>query len=240
MSERRIAHNQAVVEEAARLFQQSHFSHLHGAYAEGQHVTVIVDPRWNADHESFHALISCITSGHQRVNWAQLPLRITPTHRSSGVTALVRLDGRGRALVPSLPPGEYYPSLRFKPAHVAPVLSMQTERLAAQGEEDEERRVWRGDGEDGAVLWTLEETEEGEVQVAFETHAARFAQHMVVFSLIDPVSKQVRRQQELRLQPARTPGKWETWCSLGPRTEMQGPYELIFQIEAAESEEEEP
>jgi hypothetical protein len=240
MSERRSVQDPIVIEEAARLFRQAHFSHLHGAYAEGQHVTVSVDPRWNTDHESFHALISCITSGHQRVNWARLPLRITPTSGSSSVTALVRLDDRGHAFVPSLPPGEYRLSLRFKALQVTPVLSMQTERLAAQGEEDEERRVWRGDGEDGAVLWTLEETEEGEVQVAFETQAERFAGHVVVFNLIDPISKQVRSHQELPLQPTRTPGKWEAWCALGSRTEFQGPYELVFEIEAAESEEKEP
>jgi hypothetical protein len=233
MSERRIPHNQAVVEEAARLFQHSHFSHLHGAYTEGQHVTVVVDPRWNADHESFHVLISCIASGHQRVNWARLPLRITPTPGGSGVAALVRLDDRGRALVPSLPPGEYRPSLRFKPTHVTPVLSMQTERLAAQGEEDEERRVWRGDGEDGAILWTIEETEEGDVQVAFETKEERFAGHVVVFTLLDPRTKHVCFHQELSLQPTRTPGKQEAWCSLGSRTDFPGPYELMFEIVSA-------
>jgi hypothetical protein len=229
MSEKRVLHNQAVIEEAALLFRQSHFSHLHGAYAEGQRVAVIVDPCWNVDHESFHALISCVAFGHRRVSWARLPLYIT---------ALVRLDDRGRALVPSLPPGDYRLSLRFKPAQMTPVLSRQTERLAAQGEEEEERRrVWRGDGEDGAILWTLEETEEGDVQVAFETKEERFAGYVVIFNLIDPVSKQARYHQELPFQPARTPGKWEAWCSLGSRTEVQGPYELDFAVVAPEGTE---
>jgi len=238
MSEKRVFHHQAVIEEAALLFRQSYFSHLHGAYAEGQRVAVLVDPYWNADHESFRALISCVAFGHRRVSWARLPLYITPTGGNSGVAALVRLDDRGRALVPSLPPGDYRLSLRFKPAQMTPVLSLQTERLAAQGEKDEERRrVWRGDGEDGAILWTLEETEEGDVQVAFETKEERFAGYVVIFNLIDPVSKQVRSHQELPLQPARTPGKWEAWCSLGSRTEFQGPYELDFAVVAPEGTE---
>jgi hypothetical protein len=220
-----------VIEEADRLLRQMRFSQNHGAYAEGQHVAVSVDPRWNEGDETFRVLISCYAFGHRRVDWAKLPVHVLPEGGGTGVHALIRLDVRGQATIPRLPPGEYRLSLRLKPARVEPVLSRQLERLAAQGEdEQEERRVWRGEGEDGAILWSLEETEEGEVQVAFETNEAQFAGHIIFFSLVDPDTKQVQYSQRLTLEPTRTPGKWEGWCSIGSRTEFQGPYELVFEV----------
>lgn len=229
--------NQVVIEEAARLFQEVHFSHTHGAYAEGQHVAVSVDPRWNEDEETFRVLISCSTLGHRRVEWARLPVQISPEGRG-GVHALSRLDARGQTLVPSLPSGAYRLALRFKQARAVPVLSQAVEKLAAQGEDDDyERRVWRGEGEDGAIAWSLEETEEGDVQVAFETTEERFAGRALLFQLIDPTSKQARYRRQLTFQPTRTAGKWEAWCSIGPHSEFPGPYELVFEVDAADDTE---
>jgi hypothetical protein len=158
-------------------------------------------------------------------------VHVSPEGKGAGVHAIVRLDERGQAVVPKLPPGEYRLSLRRKPAGAEPVLSRQLERLAAQGETDlEERRVWSGKGEGGALLWSFEETEDGDIQVAFETNVQRLAGHVVIFSLIDPDSKHVQYSHRLTLGPTRTPGKWEDWCSLGARTEFQGSYELIFEV----------
>jgi hypothetical protein len=86
------------------------------------------------------------------------------------------------------------------------------------------------------VLWTLEETEEGEVQLSFETGDARFANHVILFSLVDPVSAAVRVSGRLTLAPVRTPGKWEGWQSLGHRSEFLGPCDLEFEIETSEEE----
>lgn len=231
---------QQVIEETGRLLRQMRFSQDRGAYAEGQHVAVSVDPRWNEDSETIRVLISCYAFGHHRVDWAQLPVHVLPEGGRAGVYAIIRLDGRGQAVIPRLSPGEYCLSLRRKPIRVEPVLSRQLERLAAQGETDlEERRVWRGEGEEGALLWTLEETEDGDVQIAFETNAQHLAGHVVIFSLVDPDSKQVQYRRRLTLEPTRTPGKWEGWCSLGARTEFQGPYELIFEVVPPEEEVEE-
>jgi hypothetical protein len=122
--------------------------------------------------------------------------------------------------------------LRFKPLRSIPILSQREERLAAQDEDDRagERRSWQGESEDGALLWTLEETEDGDVQISFETTDERLAGHQITFNLLDPASRQVRYSQHLRLEPTRTAGKWEAWCSLGSHTEFQGPYELDFEI----------
>ena len=230
MSEQRSAPGQPVIAEAARLLQEMRFSHLHGAYAEGQHVAVSVDPRWNSDADTFQTLISCIALGHRHIDWAQLPIRISPEQRG-GMHALSRLDARGQTLVPNLPPGEYRLTLRLKQIHTVPVLSQTIDRLAAQGdEEDEERRVWRGESADGLVSWSLEETEEGEVQISFETQEAQLSDHVVTFQLLDPASKQTCYKQQLTFQPTRTPGKWEAWCGIGSQAEFPGPYELTFEI----------
>jgi len=234
MAEKQPARNQAIIEEAARLLQQAHFSHIHGAYAEGQHVVVSIDPRWNEDEETFRTMISCIALGHQHVEWAQLPVQVSPEQRG-GMHALSRLDARGQAFVPNLPPGEYRLALRLKQTRAVPVLSQAIEKLAAQGEDDEhERQVWQGESEDGAVRWSLEETEEGDVQISFETQSARLSDRVVIFQLLDPRSKQALYSRQLTFQATRTPGKWEAWCSIGSHSEYPGPYELVFEVEAAE------
>jgi hypothetical protein len=227
-----------VIEEAARLLGQVQFSQDYGAYAEGRHVAVSVDPRWNTDHETISVLITCYPFGHRGTDWASLPIQVLPKGGRVGVHALGRLNGRGQVVIPRLPPGDYRLSLRLKPIQVEPVLSRQFERLAAQGEPDlEERRVWRGEGEGGVILWTLEETEDGDVQIAFETSEERLAGHIVAFYLVDSDSKQVRYHHRLTLQSTGTSGKWEGWCSLGSQTDFQGPYELVFEAEPPDESE---
>jgi hypothetical protein len=230
-AEARTQKGREAIEEAARLLRQMQFSQDYGAYAEGYHVAVSVDPRWNADHETVSVLITCYPFGHRRTDWALLPIHVLPKGGGSGVHAIARLDARGQALIPTLPPGDYRLSLRIKPIQVELVLFRQHERLAAQGEDEQyERRLWRGEGEDGAIVWTIEETEEGDIQIAFETNEERLSGHGVVFSLVDPDSKRVQYSHRLTLEPARTLGKWEGWCSVGSQTDLQGPYELVFEV----------
>lgn len=225
------AQGQATIEEAAQLFPQMRFSHRQGAYAEGRYVAISADPRWNADDRTFCVQFSCLAFGHRRVAWDRLPLHIAPEDSPSGVHVLTRLNARGQAFVPQLSPGDYRLTLRLRPTRRASVLSAEPDRLAAQGQDErEERQVWQGENEDGTILWSIEAEEEGDVQVAFETSAERLAGAVLVFSLIDPTSQQVRHSRQLTLEPTRIPGKWEAWCSIGSRTEFQGPYELEFEI----------
>jgi len=231
MKENPSSQSQPILEEAMRLFQAMHFSHIHGAYAEGQYVAVSVDPRWNDNEETFRTMISCIALGHRRVDWERLPVQISP-EQGGGMHTLTRLDARGQALIPHLPPGEYRLALRLKQLRVAPVLSQPLEKLAAQGEDDaHERRVWQGKSEDGVITWSLEETEEGDVQIAFETQAAQLSGHTLIFQLLDPTNQQTRYSRQLVFQPTRTPNKWEAWCVIGSHSEFPGPYELMFALE---------
>lgn len=221
---------QRILEEAAQLLRQLRFSENRGGYAEGRRVAVSVDPRWNSDVETIRVLITCYPFGRRRADWATLPIQIQPEGGGSGVHALARLNTRGQATISRLPPGEYRLSLRLNLVQATPVLSRVIERLAAKelGEEAQERQVWRG--EDNAIVWTLEEIEEGEVQIAFETSDEGFAEAVVDFHLVDPTSRHVQYSQRLILAPTRTPGKWEGWCSIGSRANFPGPYELVFEV----------
>ncbi len=223
------------LEEAAQLSRRMRFSHRQGAYAEGRHVAISADPRWNADTRTFCVQLSCLAFGHRRVAWDRLPIHIASEDSHGGIHALTRLNARGQAFVPQLSPGDYRLTLRLKPTRRASVLSVEPDRLAAQSaDEHEERQVWRGESEDGSILWSIEAEEEGDVQVAFETSVERLSGAVLVFSLVDPTSQQLRYNRELTLEPTRVPGKWEAWCSIGSRTEFQGPYELEFEILGAD------
>lgn len=229
------AQGQATIEEAAHLFPRMRFSHRQGAYAEGRYVAISADPRWNADDRTFCVQLSCLAFGHRRVAWDRLPLHIAPEGSHGGVHVLTRLNAHGQAFVPRLSPGDYRLTLRLRPIRRASVLSAEPDRLAAQGQDErEERQVWRGESDDNAILWSMEAEEEGDVQIAFETSVERFAGATLVFSLIDPTSQQVQYSRQLILEPTRSPGKWEAWCSIGSRTEFQGPYELEFEILGAD------
>ena len=228
-------HGWETIAEAAQLLRRLQFSHAYGAYAEGSHVSVSADPRWNADNETICVLITCYALGHHHTEWSSLPVYVSPEDTRAGVYAIARLDTRGQAFLPNLPPGVYHLSLRTKPTQVQPVLFPQPERLAAQGEDEEsERQMWRGSSEEGALVWTIEETEEGDVQIAFETHEERLAGQVVVFSLVDPDSRRVLYRHRLTLEPTRTSGTWEGWCSLGSQGQVHGPYELVFEVAPAD------
>ena len=217
--------------EAAQLLRQMRLSHDHGAYAEGQHVAISVDPRWNVDRQTLCVLITCYAFGHNRIKWSSLPVYVLPQGGKAGVRVIARLDSRGQTVIPSLPPGDYTLSLRLTPLRGEPVLGGKPERLAAQGEdEQDDRRLWRGNSEEGALVWTIEETEEGDVQIAFETREERLAGYVVVFSLVELNSKHVHSSHRLALEPTRTSGTWEGWCSVGSRAHLHGPYELVFEV----------
>src|SRR3954464_9944043 len=87
-----VQQGQKVIEEAARLLGQVQFSQDYGAYAEGHHVAVSIDPRWNTDHETIRVLIACSPFGHRGIDWASLPIQILPKNGRVGVHALARLN----------------------------------------------------------------------------------------------------------------------------------------------------
>lgn len=92
--------------EAARLMRRMTFSTASGGSARGERVQVIADPRWDEDVRAYRLLLQCYAPGHDSRVWAGMPVAL----RAEGGGApsyVVRLDARGRAVVPALPPGEY-------------------------------------------------------------------------------------------------------------------------------------
>jgi hypothetical protein len=94
-----------VIEEAVQLLNQMRFWSNCGAYAEGDHVAVSVDPQWNDDKESIEVLITCYAFGHWQVDWKGIPVFILP--ETGNINAIRRLNARGQAIIPSLPLGDY-------------------------------------------------------------------------------------------------------------------------------------
>src|SRR5690242_21477370 len=85
-------HGNLALTEAAQLLRRMRLLHDEGAYAEGHHVAVSVDPRWNADRQTLCVLISCYAFGHSRIEWSSLPVYILPDGGKAGVRVIARLD----------------------------------------------------------------------------------------------------------------------------------------------------
>jgi hypothetical protein len=163
------------------------------------------------------------------------------------VFRLAFLNARGQTVVHGLPTATYRLDVLAgqvsAPARVLDPVEMgagvlgsappEEGRLAAAGpggEPTREPRVWSGRSDDGSLLWTVEATEEGDVQVAIETVEKRLAGQTVEFKLVDPATDKVPHDGRLTLQPARTAEKWEAWASLGPARDLGGPYELVLHL----------
>lgn len=231
--QRNPVHGREVIQEAARLLQQMHFAANQGAYAEGQHVAVSVDPRWNDDRETLRVLITCDAFGHRRVDWEDLPVSIQSTD-GRNIDRLAFLNGRGQTILPRLSRGEYRLSLRMSSKRLGQVLTssemVENAWAAAHAPIPQARLVWRGETPDHGVVWTwtVEETEDGDVHVAFETQEGTWTGYGIRFILVEPDTRRVCYSQQLALVPAQTPGVWEGWCKVGRRTEFRGPYDLVL------------
>lgn len=97
-----------VIEEAATFLRQMKISADRGAYASGRHVAVMIDPRWNADKKSIRVLVTCYAFGHRQVDWAGLPIFVLREDLGPLDIEQPRLNARGQAVIPELPPGAYH------------------------------------------------------------------------------------------------------------------------------------
>lgn len=92
--------------EAAAMMQRMVFSTASGGSLCGERVQTVADPRWDDDVQAYRLLLQCYAPGYDSRVWAGMPvvLRAVDDDTPRYVT---RLDGRGRAVVPALPQGEY-------------------------------------------------------------------------------------------------------------------------------------
>lgn len=230
----RAVRGQEVIEEAARLIRQMRFSANRGAYAEGKHVAVSLDPRWNDDKETISVLITCYAFGHRQVDWVGQPVFIL----GEKVSAVSKFNLRGQAIQAGLPPGDY--RLTTSPVYgrsVAPVpLPTRVQALAATGTA-RARGVAEKEGllepvvyesVDGRVRATVRQTKTGKTEVAFETNDETLAGATVRFAFVEE-SGRVELSDEVKLEPVE--GEERLWE--GYREELvepSEPCELVFEV----------
>jgi hypothetical protein len=239
------------IEEAAMLLRRIRFSLNRPAYAEGKRVAVGVDPRLSDDNETMRVLITCYGLQLQQVDWEGLRINIERREGDHSIAWLAFLNARGQAVRDGLPRGgEYSLSLpcRVKSQIVGQALSTprrrirrrgsikwdyqpdETESSSIRGEEAALREaiIQEGRALEGALVWRVRETEEGEVQVSFEANE-EFARQRLSITVIESISGRVQYSGVLTLVPATTVGKWEGSLTLGKSTEVKRPGDLILE-----------
>jgi hypothetical protein len=252
MSQTSVIRGLEVVEEAARLVKQMRFSANRPAYTEGKHVAVCVDPRWSDDNRAIDVLITCYALGHQPVDWEGLRINIERREEEHSVTWLSFLNARGQAVRNELPFGEEYSlslPYRVKSQIVERVLSIPQRQIRSRGGihwayevehtkhllggEDEEPLaapvVPEGQSPEGPVQWTVNETEEGAVEVCFEINE-ELPGRRLAFSLAESTSGLLQYSGLLTLVPARVPGKWEGRVLLDSAVGVKPPCDLVFEL----------
>jgi hypothetical protein len=226
------------VDEAAQFLRRMRFSADRGDFAEGERVSILVDPRRDDQGEAFSALITCHAFGHRQVDWEALA--VSSAYRAGGgvVSPVVRLDGRGQALFRSLPPGDYalFPHHRTG-AFVVPHPAGRGERLAAEARDAEPEGeapapvLWHPRTQasaDGRVVVTLSPVPSG-VEAAFHTGDRGLAGARVAFAFIRADAGLLEGEQEVRLEPVPgAPGVWEGVWQGGVGFEAPG--ELVFRV----------
>lgn len=212
-----------VIEEAGRLLRQMHFSANRGAYAEGQHVAVSVDPRWNDDNKTISVLITCHAFGHRQVDWAGLPVFVLPEGGRTEVPLPPRLDSRGQAVITKLPLGDYRLS-----ASAQWGVSGEPAPLAQKGPWS---RVYST--HDGQAKVMVARTVTGELVVAGETDNPHLAGATVRFSLVRKGEPLTQLSGELILKPCEEQpnlweGRWVYQTQLGLAAAGEEENEFVF------------
>ncbi len=184
-----------IIKETADLLKKMRFSSSRGDYAEGEHVSVMIDPRWENDH-SISVVFTCFAFGRQTVEWKERVIILKGEDEIKTLIAFAFLNSRGQACLPVLQPGSYTLSMKgceFSP-EIKPKLpkitaiSEQT-RLAASKLEDSSITPDLSDKPhveklfDGMILSTLRFMKDG-VQIAFQTKEQALAGANVKFELI--------------------------------------------------------
>lgn len=206
-----------ILQEAAQLLRQMSFWSNRGAYVEGRHIAISVDPRWDDAHETIQVCVTCYAFGQHAVDWQTLPIFVRPAGVGR-VHGVARLDTRGQALLTRLQPDDYRlfvperygrreEPLWFSPSQAHGNLAAATDAFY----EPSEPRIY--DSLDGSVRATVYRSRDGTTVVAFETWEAELMGAVVCFAFVQ-ASGDVLQSATVNLTPvAEEPGlleaRWE-------------------------------
>lgn len=234
--------------EAIRFLRGMRFSSNRGAYAEGEHVSVVVDPEWNeADDETLAVLITCHARGPATVDWSKLKVAIRWEAGDAEIHDVLPFDADGRVLFPSVEPGKYVLATyqRAEGGLVPPAQAYARAAAARPGA----ARVARVRGRafrptpaadlppharrefvapDASVSAVLEPTTEG-IRLLVRTERPDLRGAQVTFVLIEAKTGAIVQQGQVCLErKASAPYQWEgEWKGAFSAV---GPCELAFDV----------
>jgi WD40 repeat protein len=199
------------LQEALRFLSKMRFSAVHGDFAEGEHVRIMVEP-WNDVDGTFSVLIACSFRGPGELDWEQLALWIASANGGVKQRRIVpSLGSRGEVWIHGLRPQEYSILAGSKtkllvlnriPAGDVP----NVPRAAASGMGLPHIHVH--ESVDGSMQVTVRSVA-GAVEIAFETRRAAFGGGNVSFAVIEAENNEVLHTGDLDL--AAMPGDPMTW-----------------------------
>lgn len=204
-----ILKGQKVIEETVQLIKKMQFWSNGGAFAEGEHVAISVDPRWSEDKETIQILLTCYAFRHRQVDWKGLPVFILPeTGRS--VSAIMFLNARGQAVASNLPPGKYRlsTSLKYGITQTKVLAPQQTLRVVRVGSM---KKMPDSSRQDESVEVSIYPDE---AIVTFQTSDHTLARVTMYMAILGQTSGTVEKSAKVELKPAKEnqllwEGRWK-------------------------------
>ncbi len=223
--------NSDAVRDAIKLLQGLEFSTEEGIVVGGEHVRVVITPRWNG-FDAFRLMLTCYAFGDRKVEWAGLPVRLTVADNSRSPVFIFRVNPRGQAIIDNVPGGEYKVSVMatYFGGSEEPVFvpASNLEQLAAAGEELEQswpEPMMTCTSNDARLIAVPEIDTSGNAMITFESRNDIRMDGTVRFALIDSSGKVVFAD-ELVLERDDTHGIWTAHWEGQPGLNM--PVNLVF------------
>jgi hypothetical protein len=203
-----------VVHDALNLLQGLEFSTEEGATASSSLLRVVIAPRWNGV-DAYQLMLTCFVFGDRKVDWANMPVRITAANKPGEPIYIFRVNPRGQAVIDGVPAGEYKVSTMstYFGGHEEPLFAPGNipGQLAAAGVEakpDWPEPMLTCISNDARLIAIPEIDEDGQARITFESTQDADMDGMVRFALVDTLGKVVF-SAELELHRDKAHNIWD-------------------------------
>ncbi len=220
-----------VIEETVSLLHGLEFSAQEGTTVSGEFVRLVIAPQWNGV-DAYRLLLTCFVYGDRKVDWANMPVRLSSIGGTSAPVFVFRVNPRGQAIINGVPPGEYRMSVKmtYSGGGDIPVILPQDEfeRLAASSEQNHDK--WPEPlmtlvSNDARLLAVPQSDAHGHLSITFESRDKSLAYGSVRFAVIDAAGE-VILSHELVLEKSEHPGVWMAkWYG---DLDIKSPASLVF------------